>query len=142
MMTKDFVPSGALRQENCGLKLRDRPTWYCGDGSQKAKSAGMAWPTVKLVLVKIMAPPNCVVPAQAGTQVFPPARRYPNLDSRLRGNDRSNRAERRSVLDVQQLHIEHQHGIRRNHRARATLAVTQRRRNDQRAFAADFHAGH
>src|SRR6185312_8003685 len=45
------------------------------------------------------------------------------------------------VFDLQQLDIEGQRREGRNHAARAARAVAERRRDDQRALAADFHPG-
>src|SRR6185312_6664873 len=45
-------------------------------------------------------------------------------------------------VDLKQLDLEHQRGVRRNRAAGAALAVTQCRGNQQDAFAAHAHAGH
>src|SRR5262245_10325265 len=44
--------------------------------------------------------------------------------------------------DVQQFDLEKESGVWRDHASRAAAAVSQPRRNRQRPFAADFHAGH
>src|SRR6266576_1958543 len=46
-----------------------------------------------------------------------------------------------SLLHRQQFDIEHQRRVRWNRTAGTARAVTQRGRNDQRALAADLHAG-
>ena len=43
--------------------------------------------------------------------------------------------------DAEQLDLEHQRRIRRDHAARAARAVREVRRNGELALAADFHAG-
>src|SRR6476469_4571933 len=45
----------------------------------------------------------------------------------------------RRLLHRQQFDIEHQRGVRGDDAASATRPVTERRRNDQRALAADVH---
>src|SRR6516225_11743810 len=45
------------------------------------------------------------------------------------------------LLHAQELHVEQQRRIRRDHTARSARAVAERRRDDQRALAADLHAG-
>src|SRR5688572_33072857 len=44
------------------------------------------------------------------------------------------------LLDLEELDLEHQRGVRRDHAAGAAGAVTHRRRNRQDACAADLHA--
>src|SRR5205823_8705469 len=48
----------------------------------------------------------------------------------------------RRSADAEQLHFEHQRRVRRNHSARARLAVAQFRRNGELALSPDFHARH
>src|SRR4051794_12955928 len=48
---------------------------------------------------------------------------------------------RRRSADAEQLDVEHQRRVRRDHTAGAAAAVAERRRNDERALAADLHAG-
>ena len=45
------------------------------------------------------------------------------------------------LLDLEQLDVEDQRGVRRNHAAGAARAVAQSRRNHERALAAHLHAG-
>src|SRR5262249_4804832 len=47
----------------------------------------------------------------------------------------------RPLLHREQFDVEHQRRIRGDHAAGAARAVAERRRNDQRALAADLHAG-
>src|SRR5215471_3265263 len=44
-----------------------------------------------------------------------------------------------STFHIQQFDVEDQRRVRRNHAAGTAGAVTERRRNDQRALAADLH---
>src|SRR3954447_20958385 len=48
---------------------------------------------------------------------------------------------RRRSADAEQLDVEHQRRVRRDHTAGAAAAIAERRRNDERALAADLHAG-
>src|SRR4051812_16347365 len=50
--------------------------------------------------------------------------------------------QRSGSADVEELHVEVQFRIRRNHVAEAARAVPELRRNDETAFTADFHGGH
>src|SRR5262245_15826531 len=50
-------------------------------------------------------------------------------------------ADKSASLHRQQLDVEHQRRIRRDHAAGTAGAVAERRRNDQRALAADLHGG-
>src|SRR5688572_25684023 len=46
-----------------------------------------------------------------------------------------------SSVDLQQFDVEHQRRVRRDHASSATRAVAELGRDDQRALAADLHAG-
>src|SRR5579863_6436724 len=76
-------------------------------------------------------------PNNKGTSVERPAESKPKKDGSM---DRSFFL-RRSALHLEQFDLEEQRRVRRDHAAGAASAVTQRRRNDQRALAADFHRG-
>src|SRR5262245_32639480 len=53
----------------------------------------------------------------------------------------STRSGPRESPDVQQLDLKEERRVRRDHSASALGAVSESRRDDQRALAADFHAG-
>jgi hypothetical protein len=55
MTAKDFVPAGAPLQESCGLRLSESVACVFGSSLQKARGAGIAPPSLKLVLVTCMA---------------------------------------------------------------------------------------
>src|SRR4051794_17909953 len=48
---------------------------------------------------------------------------------------------RRRSTDAEQLDVEHERGVGRDHAACPAAAVAERRRNDERALAANLHAG-
>src|SRR5262245_59019520 len=62
------------------------------------------------------------------------------MDARQLSGGRSR--SRSSLLQVEELHLEQQRRVRRDHPAGAARAVAEVGRDQQRALAADLHAGH